>query len=73
VLGAVSVATAALLEGSPANEIAVLDSGSPIVTLEHPTGSFDALVEMKGGEVVRAGIVRTARKLMDGYVYPRSY
>jgi 4-oxalomesaconate tautomerase len=73
VLGAVSVATAALLEGSPANEIAVLDSESPTVTLEHPTGSFDALVEMDGTEVIRAGIVRTARKLMDGYVHPRSY
>ncbi len=71
VLGAVSVATACLLPGSPARTVSVVDS--PVITLEHPTGSFDARVEMVGGEVRRAGIVRTARKLMDGVVYPRSY
>lgn len=69
VLGAVSVATACLLPGSPASEVAVVDP--PLVTLEHPSGTFDARVEMDGAEVVQAGIVRTARKLMDGTVYPR--
>jgi len=71
VLGAVSVATACLLPGTPAGSVSEIDS--PVITLEHPTGSFDARVEMEGGEVRRAGIVRTARKLMDGVVYPRSY
>lgn len=71
VLGAVSVATACLLEGSPARAVAEVDS--PLVTLEHPTGTFDARVELDGHEVRRAGIVRTARKLMDGSVYPRAY
>ena len=71
VLGAVSVATACLLPDSPANSVA--DIHSPVITLEHPTGSFDARVEMDGGVVRRAGIVRTARKLMDGVVYPRSH
>lgn len=46
---------------------------SSTVTLEHPTGTFDAVVEMEGEEVLRAGIIRTARKLIDGMVYPRSY
>lgn len=71
VLGAVSVATACLLEGTPANAVSRVDP--PLVTLEHPTGTFDARVELDGHEVLRAGIVRTARKLMDGTVYPRSY
>lgn len=71
VLGAVSVATACLLAGTPASEVAAVDS--PVITLEHPTGTFDARVELDGHEVLRAGIVRTARKLMDGTVYPRSY
>lgn len=71
VLGAVSVATACLLTGAPANEVAVVDSS--VVTMEHPTGNFDARVELDGHEVLRAGIVRTARKLMDGTVYPRAY
>ncbi len=76
VLGAVSVATAALLPGSPANDLLVAPTGTT-VRLEHPTGFFDATVEVSttpdgGIEVERAGIVRTARKLMDGTVFPRT-
>ena len=75
VLGAVSVATAALLPGSPANELLVTPDGET-VRLEHPTGFFDATVEVVAEAdgriaVERAGIVRTARKLMDGTVFPR--
>jgi len=72
VLGAVSVATACLLPDSPAGTVAEIDRSTPLVTLEHPTGTFDAWVEMDGSEVTRAGIVRTARKLMDGKVFPRA-
>ena len=68
VLGAVSVAAAALLDGSPANEMLDHDGG-PVITLEHPSGTFDAVVDSGG----RSGIVRTARKLMDGDVFPRGY
>lgn len=77
VLGAVSVATAALLDGSPAHACSQgLTADSDHVRLEHPTGSFDAVVgidrEPDGSIAVRrAGIVRTARKLMDGVVFPR--
>jgi 4-oxalomesaconate tautomerase len=74
VLGAVSVATAALLPNGPAAEVAELDRHGT-VTVEHPTGTFDAAVDLAlvdGVPVVeRAGIIRTARKLMDGTVYPR--
>lgn len=76
VLGAVSVATAALLPGSPAHDVAVAGpSGS--VMLEHPTGTFEAAVTLRmiDGEplVGQAGIIRTARKLMDGLAFPRNY
>jgi 4-oxalomesaconate tautomerase len=74
VLGAVSVATAALLPEGPAAEVAELDGGST-VGVEHPTGTFEAAVDLTivdGAPVVeRAGIIRTARKLMDGTVFPR--
>ena len=74
VLGAVSVATAALLPDGPAAEVAHLDEGDAM-TVEHPTGSFEAAVDLTmvdGAPVVeRAGIIRTARKLMDGTVFPR--
>ncbi|HEX6147033.1 MAG TPA: 4-oxalomesaconate tautomerase [Acidimicrobiia bacterium] len=76
VLGAVSVATACLLPGSVAAESARLDPGEDRVRIEHPTGSFDATVRVEGGSepvVAGAGIIRTARKLMDGTVFPRPY
>jgi 4-oxalomesaconate tautomerase len=72
VLGAVSVATACLLPETPASEVAEMGDPNGVVRLEHPTGTFDARVELNGRDVVRAGIIRTARKLMDGIVYPRS-
>jgi 4-oxalomesaconate tautomerase len=76
VLGAVSVATACLLPGSPAAHLARIRPDTDIVRLEHPTGTFDAWVRLRfDGQpgVENAGIVRTARKLMDGLVFPRSY
>lgn len=77
VLGAVSVATAALIPGSPASEVARIGPDSPIVTIEHPSGSIDTKVEVTvlNGKVTvgRAGVISTARKLMDGLVFPRGY
>jgi len=75
VLGAVSVATACLLVGSPAASV-YHETGSDVVRLEHPSGSMDATVTLTADDppqVAAAGIVRTARMLMDGIVYPRSY
>ncbi len=75
VLGAVSVATAALLPGTPAADVAEWSGPGTTVVVEHPTGTFDVVVELdRSGpepQVTRAGIVRTARKLFDGEVFPR--
>jgi 4-oxalomesaconate tautomerase len=77
VLGAVSVATAARIPASVAAEVAVADEGDT-VSVEHPTGRFEATVVLSIGSegkvvVDRAGIIRTARKLIDGLVFPREY
>ena len=74
VLGAVSVATACLLPGSPAGTLARLTPDTEVVRIEHPSGTFAAWVRLDGaGSPGGAGIIRTARKLMDGLVFPRSY
>jgi 4-oxalomesaconate tautomerase len=74
VLGAVSVATAALVSGSPASELMGAAANGSVV-LEHPTGRFEAAVAVRmvdgAPTIERAGIIRTARKLMDGDVFPR--
>jgi 4-oxalomesaconate tautomerase len=71
VLGAVSVAAAVRTPGTVAHR----DAG-PAVRIEHPTGSFDVSVVLGGaGAGTRLGsssLVRTARKLSDGRVWPRS-
>jgi 4-oxalomesaconate tautomerase len=71
VLGAVSVATACLLEGSPAAEVASIpEGGRKTLSVEHPTGEMTCvLVVDDRGDVVSAALLRTARKLMDGVVF----
>jgi 4-oxalomesaconate tautomerase len=71
VLGAVSVATACLVEGSPAAEVASIPEGSrKRLSVEHPTGEMSCVLEVdEAGEVVSAALLRTARKLMDGVIF----
>jgi 4-oxalomesaconate tautomerase len=71
VLGAVSVATACLIEGSPAQAVAqVPDGRSKTLGVEHPTGVTECVVTIdEDGAPVEAGMLRTARKLMDGVVF----
>ncbi|MEE4452137.1 4-oxalomesaconate tautomerase [Novosphingobium resinovorum] len=71
VLGAVSVATACLLEGSPAAEVADIPAGPrKTLSVEHPTGEMTCVLETDDlGAVTSAALLRTARKLMDGIVY----
>ncbi|MDF2638593.1 MAG: 4-oxalomesaconate tautomerase [Novosphingobium lindaniclasticum] len=76
VLGAVSVATACLIEGSPAAEVAQIpEAKSPTdrrktLSVEHPTGEMSCVLDTdEGGAVTSAALLRTARKLMDGAVF----
>jgi 4-oxalomesaconate tautomerase len=71
VLGAVSVATACLIEGSPAAEVAAVPEGQrKTLSVEHPTGEMSCVLEMnERGDVATAALLRTARKLMDGEVF----
>nr|WP_129791842.1 4-oxalomesaconate tautomerase [Sphingosinicella sp. CPCC 101087] len=71
VLGAVSVATACLISGSPAAAVArVPDGRRKILSVEHPTGETTCVLETdESGQVKSAAMLRTARKLMDGRVF----
>jgi 4-oxalomesaconate tautomerase len=73
VLGAVSVATACLLAGSPAKALAVAPEGRrKTLAVEHPTGEMTVVVDLDdGGAVTSAALLRTARKLFDGIVFGR--
>jgi 4-oxalomesaconate tautomerase len=71
VLGAVSVATACLIEGSPAAKVAAVPDGrTKTLGVEHPTGVTECVVTVdENGQPVEASMLRTARKLMDGEVF----
>lgn len=76
VLAAVSVATGCVLPGSVVASVAAPGEPGRPISLEHPTGTFEVLVEadLSGDTptVPRAGVIRTARKLFDGVVFPRA-
>jgi 4-oxalomesaconate tautomerase len=76
VLGAVTVATALRLPGGIGAELAAPVPAGNIVDVEHPTGHLEVEVELDSSadppEVLSAGVIRTARKLFDGTVFPAS-
>ncbi len=71
VLGAVSVATAAILPDSPAAAVAQVPEGSrKTLAVEHPTGEMSVVLELdQDGAAKSAALLRTARKLFDGTVF----
>jgi len=75
VLGAVSVATALLLDGAAGAGLAAVKPGQTRFDIEHPTGHLEVEAEVdvtsQPPTVIRSGVVRTARKLFDGTVFPR--
>jgi 4-oxalomesaconate tautomerase len=71
VLGAVTVATACVLKGSAAEGIAAVPSSGPM-SIEHPSGEFTVDLGIsegpEGPQVIKAALIRTARRLFAGSV-----
>jgi 4-oxalomesaconate tautomerase len=77
VLGAVTVATAAVMPGSVANRYALVPAGlAKTISVEHPSGEFSVILSMNPAnptEVLSAALLRTARLIMRGEVYVPSF
>ncbi len=71
-LGAVSVATACLIEGAVAAALAAVPAGrEKALAIEHPSGEMTVIGHLAAdGTLARAEVLRTARKLFDGVVFP---
>ncbi len=71
VLGAVSVASACLIPGSVAFDMAARGAGDErALSVQHPTGEMTVMVRLGAdGSLQGAAILRTARKLMDGEIF----
>jgi 4-oxalomesaconate tautomerase len=73
VLGAVTVATAAVMPGSVAHRYARVPAGlAKTLSVEHPSGEFSVVLTMNPAnptEVLKAALLRTARLIMRGEVF----
>lgn len=71
VLGAVSVATVCMIEGSVAQGFLTLPEGrEQRLSLEHPTGEFTVAMTLnEAGHITESGVLRTARLLAAGHVF----
>ena len=74
VTGAICIGTALKLKGTVASEVGK-ENGTPneIIIIEHPAGVIEVNIEMENvgnsWQLRKAGTLRTARKIMEGYVY----
>ena len=71
VLAAVTVATACMLDGSVADDLAVAPADGGRLSVEHPGGEFSVELDIDPADprnVVRAALLRTARLIMRGDV-----
>ena len=75
VTGAICVASACATPGTIAARLSNLNAAPPqgVVTIEHPSGTIavDLDVDLRGNdpEIRRAALIRTARRLMEGFVH----
>ena len=67
---AVGTGAAALIPGTIVYET-VRKTGKSIVKLGHSSGVTEAVMKMDGEKVLMGGVTRTARRIMDGFVYIR--
>lgn len=72
VLGAVSVATACLVPSAVGADIAAIPDGpEKALAIEHPTGEMTVIAHVdEAGTVTRTEVLRTARKIFDGTLFP---
>ena len=73
VFGAASVAMACVLPGSIAHECAsVTMKERRQISMEHPSGEMSMIISIdQNGKVQGTEVLRTARKLFEGWVFPK--
>ncbi|MCB2295747.1 3-methylitaconate isomerase [Clostridium algoriphilum] len=70
ITGAVCITVAANIEGTLVNKI-VKSNNSNMLKIAHPGGIMETIANVNNGKIEYVKVVRTARRIMDGYVYTR--
>lgn len=68
---AVGTGAAARIPGTIVNAIVKPAPDQDIIRLGHASGVTEVDVKMDGEKVIKGGVTRTARRIMDGWVYVR--
>lgn len=68
---AVGTGAAARIPGTIVHEIVKPDSEQDIIRIGHSSGVTEVDMKMDGERVLKGGVTRTARRIMDGWVYVR--
>jgi 2-methylaconitate cis-trans-isomerase PrpF len=69
ITAAICTGAAALLSGTIVNEMLPPQGEKSVIRLGHPGGILEVSMEVRDGKVVKGGIIRTARRIMDGNLY----
>ena len=69
ITGAVCITAAASIEGTLVNKIVQSDSDK--VRIAHPGGIMETVAKNNAGKIECVKVVRTARRIMEGFVYTR--
>ena len=60
-----------MIPGTIVNDLNKNNKDKETVRLGHTSGVTKVEVKMKDGEIISGGVTRTARRIMDGFVYIR--
>lgn len=71
ITGAICTSAGVAVEGSVLSSI--LPPGQNRIRMAHPAGILETAINKVDGELEYVKVVRTARKIMDGYVYTRNH
>lgn len=76
VTGGIATGAAAMLEGTVAYDLArkkdyAAADGDAVMRIGHPSGILEVGIEINDGDVESVSVVRTARRIMKGFVYVR--
>ena len=70
--GTVCTGAAAKIPGTIVNEMVAEDDSVELVRIGHPAGVISIEARVVDGKVERAAFARTARRIMEGYVFVKS-
>lgn len=68
---AIATGAAVRIPGTIANELVPNAAAKETIRLGHTSGVTEVKIKMDGEKVLSGGVIRTARRIMDGFVYVR--